>query len=84
MTREELAELNPSALMADGFGDALIGAVQRCGLGPVALYSQAKCIKILMERDKMDYAEAMEFFEFNTLGAYMGEYTPMYLMDDNE
>lgn len=79
-----LAELNPDALLADGFEDALIGAVQRCGLGPIALYSQTKCISILMKRDGMSFEEAMEYFDFNVLGAYMGENTPMFLMDDEE
>jgi hypothetical protein len=29
--------------------------------------------------DGMDYDEAMEFLEFNTLGAWAGEGTPLFL-----
>lgn len=31
-----------------------------------------------MKRDKMDFDGAVEFFEFNTLGAGMGENTPAF------
>lgn len=32
-----------------------------------------------MNRDKMSYDEALEYFEFNVLGAYMGEKTPIWV-----
>jgi hypothetical protein len=35
-----------------------------------------------MVRDGMDYDEAYEFFEFNTLGAYVGEQTPVFVWTD--
>lgn len=64
-------------LIADGFDDALIGLV---GRGPdlVALYDSEKCIEILVSRDEMTLEEAMEFFDYNVLGAYMGDRTPMF------
>ncbi len=75
--QEHLAEFE--ALLADGFEDALIGYVTRFGFTtPVALYDQDKCIEILMERDGMTYEGAVEFFEFNTLGAWVGEGTPAF------
>ena len=78
---DELAELNPEALVADGFSSAYIGhASPQFNAPPLAVYDFNKCVKILMERDEMDYAEALEFFEFNVLGAYMGEGTPMFLV----
>ena len=76
---ERIAELNPKALSADGLDEAVIGIVERCGMEPVLCYDARKCVEILMERDGMTRDEAQEFFEFNTLGAYMGEGTPMYL-----
>jgi hypothetical protein len=27
----------------------------------------------------MTYEEAMEYFDYNILGAWMGEYTPVYI-----
>ena len=79
MTPEEVAEYNEDALLADGFEEALIGVAQRINLGPVAAYSVEKIIEILMKRDGMEYDEAMEYFDFNIVGAWMGEYTPVYI-----
>jgi hypothetical protein len=76
--KERLAEVNPEALLADGFEDALIGYVERFGMEPIALYDRAKCIAILVKRDKMTEDEAEEFFCFNTIGAWAGEGTPAF------
>ncbi len=81
MTNDEFQDRaeGTGVLTADGFGGALIGLVTRFGFeNPVALYDQDKCIQILMERDGMDYEGAVEFFEFNTLGAWVGEMTPAF------
>ena len=40
-------------------------------------YDTNKCIKILMKN--MTHEEAMEYFDFNVGGAYMGEYTPAFI-----
>jgi len=78
---DELAELNPEALVADGFSEAYIGyASPQFNAPPLAVYDSAECVRILMERDGMDYAEALEFFEFNVRGAYVGEGTPLFLV----
>jgi len=79
MTPEEIAEelqgLDEDILLADGFEDALIGYVQVFN-NTVALYDRAKCIAILMERDKMSHEDAEEYFDFNVTGGYHGEKTP--------
>lgn len=80
--KDELAELNPDALTADGFDDAYIGFIENRWTGdglPVAVYSRRKCIEILAK--DMDEDAAEEFFEFNVAGAYVGPYTPMFLVD---
>lgn len=76
---EELSEVNPDALVADGFEGAYVGYASQYPSPPLAVYDSDKCISILMERDGMDYAGAVEFFEFNVLGAYVGEGTPLFL-----
>jgi hypothetical protein len=79
VTREEAAQANEEMLFADGFDDALVGVVSRAGgMSPVALYDEDKCIEILVKRDGMDAEEAREYFDFNTLGAWMGEMTPCF------
>lgn len=63
-------------LSADGFEEAIIGVC-----GEKLVYSNDKCIEILMTRDGMSFDEAIEYFEFNVLGAYVGEKTPIWVDD---
>lgn len=70
-----IAEMNPEALLADGYEKALIGYDKEGR----AIYDAHKCLSILVWRDGMSAEEAEEFFEFNTLGAYMGENTPQFI-----
>ena len=76
---EALSEINPDALLADGFERALIGHTSNHHHPHVAVYSVKKCIAILVERDGMTEDEAEEFFSLNTLGAYVGENGPLFI-----
>jgi hypothetical protein len=76
--RDDMSEQYGDLLFADGFDDAILGVVERCGFDPVVCYSADKIIDILM-KDDMSHEEAVEYYEFNILGAYVGEKTPMYL-----
>lgn len=64
-------------LLADGFDGAFIGIGSAFSGKNVAIYDRAKCIKIL-EKD-MSPDEAEEFFSYNTEGAYVGDYTPIFM-----
>jgi len=77
MNREMVAEANEEMLFADGFDDALVGYIERAGMPSIACYDKYKCIDILA--NDMTYEEAMEYFYFNTAGAYVGENTPCFL-----
>jgi hypothetical protein len=67
-------------LKADGFDDAILGVVDRIGSdGPILCYSRERVIEILKARDGMTDEEAVEFFEFNIAGAYVGPGTPCFL-----
>ena len=74
----KISEEYPDLLKADGFDDAIIGVVERIGIQAIC-YDQEKVIDILIERDGMDYEEAIEYFEFNIAGAWVGESTPFFL-----
>jgi len=65
-------------LLADGYEAAVIG-VGRQFSKELVVYDEAKCLEILMERDGMSLEEARDFFEFNTVGSWVGEETPMFL-----
>jgi hypothetical protein len=71
--------MNEDLLLADGFGDAFLGVGKRCSKPDVAVYDVSRCVDILM-RDGMDYEEAVQYLEFNTIGAWMGERTPIWLV----
>lgn len=84
MTREklqaELEAMGESTLLMDGFDEACIGFSQRCGQPTVAVYDYQKIIDILIERDGMEYDDAIDYASFNILGAWLGEQTPVVLM----
>ena len=77
MNREAAAEVNEDMLFADGFDDALVGYIERAGMPSIACYDKDKCIEILAK--DMTHEEAVEYFYFNTAGAYVGENTPCFL-----
>jgi len=73
--------MSDGALLADGFSEALIGMGTRFTYD-VAVYDYEKCIEIL-ERD-MPREDAIEYFDFNVSGAYVGENTPVFVtVEDN-
>lgn len=78
-TRQRIADLDEGLLLLDpaSFDEAIIGIAERCGMQPVVCYDRTRCIDILA-RD-MSREEAEEFFEFNTLGAWMGDRTPVFV-----
>jgi hypothetical protein len=76
---DDLAELNPDALLADGLEAAMIGYTVNHHHPHVAVYGIDKCIDALVERDGMTHEEADEYLSFNTLGAYVGENGPLFV-----
>lgn len=79
-----IQEINPDALVCDGFDDAVIGIAERPNLGPVLAYSIEKIIEIMISRDGLSYEEALEFFDFNIKSAWLGEFTPIYITTTDE
>jgi len=63
-------------LIADGFDQAVIGVdIHSMRL----IYSVSKCIEILEE--DMSTEDAIEHFDYNVSGAYVGEQTPIWCYD---
>ena len=65
-------------LKADGFDAAIIGVDAK---SMRLIYSVTKCLEILLI-DVPDEVDAIDYFEFNVAGAYMGEKTPIWCYDD--
>jgi hypothetical protein len=82
LTREEIVDrlmLDEEALFMDGFDDCVVGAVSQFGRPPVVCYDLGRVIRKMMD-DGASYEEAQEFHEYNQLGAWLGEYTPVFLV----
>lgn len=77
MTRDEVLEILEDAIFWDGLDEAIVGVAERINLSVVA-YDIDKIIEILM-RDGMDYEEAVEYYDYNIGGAWVGELTPVHL-----
>jgi hypothetical protein len=45
------------------------------------VYNAAKCISVLVKTHGMTYEEAVEYFEFNIEGSYLGVNTPTFIVD---
>ena len=86
--REWVADYNEEALLADGFDNAIIGMCEQFGQAPVVAYDRDMCIEILIvefaqdidnEDDEDLSTTAIEYFDFNVAGSYVGENTPVFL-----
>ena len=67
-------------LKADGFDEAIIGMSSDIATsGERLIYDANKCIDILIRDNDMSEEEAIEYFEFNVSGAYVGDATPIWL-----
>jgi hypothetical protein len=62
-------------LMADGFDEAIIGIDT---VSMRLIYSVTKCISILCLDDEMEIDDAIEHFDYNVRGSYVGEKTPIW------
>jgi|TARA_R110000744_G_scaffold380112_1_gene499822 hypothetical protein len=80
LTLDEIAEINPEAMLADGFSEAILGMCLQFGCEPVVAYDYNKCVGILVNRDGMTNSEAIDYIQFNVLGAYVGNNTPVFIM----
>jgi len=65
-------------LLADGFEKAFIG-LGRQGSKRLAVYDYYKCVSILMKREDWSEEEAIEWMEYNVVGAWVGEQTPIFV-----
>ena len=86
MSIKELIEENYAGhvedgpLFADGFDEAIIGI---CPNSLRVIYSRTKCVEVLVKQDDMTEEDAMDYLEYNTFSAYVGDYTPIFMEDFN-
>lgn len=83
--RTQIAEIDPETLFLDEpwFDEAIMGYVEGA-CGPIrAVYDQEKVIDILTSRFG-DETTALEWYEYNMCGAYLGPQTPVYFIRLND
>ena len=66
--------------LADGFETAFVGStISAFSREQVALYDYDLCIKVLVEDQQMTEEEAIEYFDYNVIGSWVGEDTPIFI-----
>lgn len=87
MNRDQIAEHFGDDILLldppDQFDKCFVGVAYRCGMDPVAVYDEAQVINALVDSG-MTPEEAIEWFDFNIAGAYVGEKTPLFLTKPEE
>ena len=79
MTQEEIIErYGEDVLLATGFNEAIIGIDRRSDR---IIYSVKEVIKILMTNDNMTEEEALEYYDYNMEGGWVGDQTPIWCYD---
>jgi hypothetical protein len=74
-------------LKADGFDKAIIGTAhvwQNNTRVETMIYQAEKILDILVDENGMTPEEALEYFDFNMDGAYVGVTTPIYVWEYDE
>jgi hypothetical protein len=62
------------------FDEAIIGIAKRIGQPDVIAYDSDKVYEVLAKMlNTEDWTVVFEYFEFNILGAYVGERTPVFV-----
>ena len=67
-----------TVLTVDGFDAAVIGYDENL---LKVVYSSSKMIEILMLDEDMSEEDALEHFYFNIHSAFVGDHTPIYVID---
>jgi len=70
---EELLFLDPP----EDFDYAIVGVAERLGMENVVVYDRDKILEQLCK--ELTPQEAVEYFDFNTAGAWVGETTPIFI-----
>ena len=65
-------------MQMDGYDDCVVGTVNRFGISPVLCYDLHKVIAKMVD-DGMTEEEAYEYYNYNMLGAWVGDGTPAFI-----
>jgi len=74
---EIIADLFPELITYDNFNDAIIG-VGTINQQLRVVYDEPLVIEMLQDQLGLEYLDAVEYFEFNISGMYVGANTPLF------
>jgi hypothetical protein len=80
--KDMIIESNPDALLYDGCDASLVGVGGRCGQPDLAVYDYHKLIEVFEEKfsdDDDPQMAAQEWVDFNIVGGWIGDLTPIIL-----
>lgn len=76
----ELYNQDDQMLRMDGYDDCIVGVCCRFGQVPILAYDYRRVINKLMEEQGMSREEADEWFNYNQIGAWVGDGTPCFIV----
>lgn len=83
MTPEEkidyIVNYDEEMMIMDGFDHCILGVCSRIGQPDIVAYDLDAVMRTLIEREGMTEEDAIEYFEYNQIGAYVGERTPCFV-----
>lgn len=82
LNREEISDNYGELVFLDppeSFDDCILGVSQNCAGDTYVAYSYMKCIEKLKE--DMSEDEAIEYFDYNIIGSYVGEHSPCFIYE---
>ena len=74
-----IIENYPDVMLMDGFEDCIIGICERIGQEPIVTYDKEKIINKLIVEDDFTEEDALDFFYYNQIGAWLGDTTPCFV-----
>ena len=84
---ELIENLGDEAVLMDGFDDCIIGVLERFGMDSIVLYDKQTVIEKLMKESSapdelgdLAMEQALEYYEYNMLGSWIGERTPGFVI----
>lgn len=79
MTKIEcIRELFPEVMVMDGYDDCILGVIERIGMDPIVCYDK-QMVLMQLQCEGSSYEEAVEWYEYNMVGAWVGDATPCFL-----
>jgi len=77
-TREFIDEFAEGAVVFDGCDEAIVGYASRINFEPVVVYSYNLLVQVFIKQG-MTEDEAIEWVDYNVVGSWVGERTPLIL-----